>query len=263
VELKITFVDAFTDKIFSGNPAAVCILENPLPDELMQTIAAEINLSETAFLYPKDSGYHLRWFTPVAEVKLCGHATLASAHALWERGVVKSSKITFSSLSGELTAEKKGELIELNFPAEPLTEIIFPDGLTDALGASPIYMGKTDVRYFAELKSAEDVRNLKPDFNKLLLFPPGRIIVTAKSDDPRYDFISRYFAPGIGIPEDPVTGSAHCSLALYWSKKLNKNELMAYQASKRGGEMKVILDDDRVRLQGTAVTTMQGTMMLG
>ncbi len=260
--MKLYQVDAFTDKIFSGNPAAVCVLDNPIPEELMKQVAAEINLSETAFLYPKDEGYHLRWFTPLAEVKLCGHATLASAHVLWETDATNNSVINFLTLSGKLIAQKLGNTIELTFPGEPLTKTTFPEGMIEALGIRPIYMGKTDVRYFAELSSADEVRALKPDFNKLLQFPPARVIVTARSDNAKYDFISRYFAPGIGIPEDPVTGSAHCSLALYWSEKLDKTEFLAYQASARGGELKITLEGERVRLQGNAVTTMQGMMVV-
>lgn len=260
MNIKITFVDSFTDKIFSGNPAAVCVLQNAIPEELMRLVASEINLSETAFLYPEGKGYHLRWFTPSAEVKLCGHATLASAHVLWESGINTDTTIYFNTLSGELIANKIGKAIELNFPVEPISEINFPLGMPEALGATPIFMGKTDVRYFAELNSAEEVKSLKPDFTKLLEFPPARVIVTARSDNPKYDFISRYFAPGIGIPEDPVTGSAHCALPLYWSEKLGKKEFFAYQASARGGEVKIVLEGERVRLQGQAVTTMQGVM---
>jgi PhzF family phenazine biosynthesis protein len=262
MRLQITFIDSFTDKPFSGNPAAVCVLKEVIPDSLMQQIAAEINLSETAFLLAKNGYYHLRWFTPKAEVKLCGHATLASAHALWEQGLESKDQIIFSTLSGELTAIRQGRSIELIFPVEPITQVTFHAGMIEAIGIEPIYTGKTDVRYFAELSSAGEVRNLKPNLVKLLEYPPARLIVTARSDDYKYDFISRYFAPGIGIPEDPVTGSAHCSLALYWAEKLKKTEFLAYQASERGGEIGVILDKQRVRLLGKAITVMQGTFLI-
>ena len=261
--MKMYQVDAFTNALFKGNPAAVIVTEQWLDEALMQNLALENNLSETAFVKVIDTeNYEIRWFSPTDEVAFCGHATLASAHVLWESGATKEPLITFHTLSGNLIAKKLGNTIELNFPVEPLTAITFPEGMNEALGISPLYMGKTDVRYFAEVKSANEVRDLKPDLNKLLQFPPARVIVTARSDDPKYDFISRYFAPGIGIPEDPVTGSAHCSLALYWSERLSKTEFLAYQASHRGGELKIILEGARVRLQGDAITTMQGVMVV-
>jgi PhzF family phenazine biosynthesis protein len=259
---EITIVDAFTDKPFSGNPAAVCLLKAPLSEEQMRRIAAEVNLSETAFLVREGDGYRLRWFTPTTEVKLCGHATLASAHVLWEQGGVEASKIEFLTLSGILTAEKSNDGIELNFPEEPVFACEPPAGFSEAIGAEPIFVGKTAVRYFVELSSAQEVRSLKPNLNKLLDFPPGRVVVTARGDDSKYDFISRYFAPGVGIAEDPVTGSTHCALAPYWSEKLGKKEFRVYQASARGGELGVVLDGGRVRLMGKAVTVIRGVLVV-
>lgn len=256
---EITIVDAFTDKPFSGNPAAVCLLDTPLNETRMKQIAAEINLSETAFLSPEGNSYRLRWFTPTAEVKICGHATLATAHVLWEQKITSADELEFYTLSGRLTARKCEEGIELNFPVEPVQSAALPAGMIDAIGAEPIFTGKTEVRYFVELDSSERVRTLKPNINKLSDYPPGRLIVTSRSDDPHFDFISRYFAPGVGIPEDPVTGSAHCALACYWAEKLQKKEFLAYQASARGGQMKVVLDGERVRLTGKAVTVIRST----
>jgi len=255
---EINIVDSFTDQPFSGNPAAVCVLSQALSADKMQKIAAEMNLSETAFLVPEKNGYNLRWFTPEAEVKLCGHATLASAHVLWERGIASADVLEFYTLSGTLTAKKTGDGIELDFPVEPVQASDLPDGMIEAIGVVPIFSGKTAVRYFVELASADEVRCLKPDISKLKTLLPGRLIVTARSDDSRYDFISRYFAPGIGVPEDPVTGSAHCALAFYWAKKLNKSQFSAYQASARGGNMEVVLDGERVKLKGKARSILKG-----
>lgn len=259
--LKITQVDAFTHQPFSGNPAAVCILEAPGEESWMQAVAAEMNLSETAFLYPEGEGYRLRWFTPAAEVKLCGHATLASAHVLWEEGHTDEPLLKFHTLSGLLSAERQGNWIELNFPVEPVEASEVPADLLEALGAKAVFTGRTQVRYFVELESAQAVRSLKPDIFAINRFPPGRVIVTAPSDTPQYDFISRYFAPGVGVPEDPVTGSAHCALASYWSQKLGKTEFMAYQASARGGSMKVRLEGERVVMAGQAVTVLRGELL--
>jgi len=256
--IEVTVVDAFTDQPFSGNPAAVCILSSPLEETKMRLIAAEMNLSETAFLHPEGDGYRLRWFTPTSEVSLCGHATLASAHALWTKGGVTDDKIFFHTLSGTLAATRDGGYITLDFPAEEVVPTPLPTKLKEALQREILFEGKTPVRYFVELASAEEVRGLSPDLNLMSGCAPGRIIVTALSDDPRYDFISRYFAPGIGVPEDPVTGSAHCALASYWSNRLGKDEFHAYQASRRGGALKVKLVGERVYLTGQAVTMLEG-----
>lgn len=257
---EITIVDAFTKIPFKGNPAGVCVMKAPMSEDLMRKIAAEVNLSETAFLYSENNGFRLRWFTPVAEVDLCGHATLASAHSLWESGITAAPTIQFYTLSGTLTATKTDDGIELDFPVEQLMSAEVPKGLLDAVGGTAIFTGKSAVRYFIELASAEEVRTLKPNFAKIVEYPPARVVVTAQSDDARYDFISRYFAPGIGIPEDPVTGSAHCALASYWAVKFGKTKFSAYQASPRGGELKVELDGSRVRLTGFAKTVLRGTL---
>ncbi|MER3445171.1 MAG: oxidoreductase [Meiothermus sp.] len=261
MSLRIVQVDAFTSRPFSGNPAAVCILEAPRPAAWMQAVAREMNLSETAFLHPEPSGYRLRWFTPEAEIALCGHATLASAHVLWQEGHSRSPMLEFHTLSGLLTAVRAGNWIEMNFPVEPVMPVEFSPALLEAIGAKPVFTGKTPVRFLAELESADAVRKLRPNLSLLAQVAPGRLIVTARSDDPRYDFISRYFAPGIGIPEDPVTGSAHCALPVYWAPKLGKKEFMAYQASARGGELRVTLADNRVFIQGQAVTVMRAELV--
>lgn len=256
--MKIYQVDAFTTKPFSGNPAAVCILEKAADENWMRNIAAEMNLSETAFIYPVENGFNLRWFTPAVEVDLCGHATLATAHILWEKGILpKTSKADFHTRSGLLTAINKDDSIELNFPSTGPTKIEPPDDLLKALGCEAVYIGKSKFDYLVETDAAETIRKITPDFSALKKFGVRGVVVTAKHDDPDFDIISRFFAPGAGIDEDPVTGSAHCLLTPYWVGKLNKNPLKAYQASKRGGELIVTLDNDRVRLLGQAVTVME------
>jgi predicted PhzF superfamily epimerase YddE/YHI9 len=257
----ITQVDAFTDAAFTGNPAAVCILKAPREEIWMQAVAAEMNLSETAFLHPEADGYRLRWFTPASEVRLCGHATLAGAHVLWEDGHSRDALLKFYTLSGLLTARRLSTWIELNFPIDPVTSAEIPKGLIEALGAPAVFTGKTLTRYFVELESADAVRTLKPDISGINRFPPGRVVVTTRSDRTGYDFISRCFAPGVGVPEDPVTGAAHCALASYWSAKLGKSEFTAYQASARGGVLKLRLEGDRVLMAGQAVTVMRGELL--
>lgn len=257
--MKIYQVDAFTDKPFKGNPAAVCILKTEPSERYMQDVAAEMNLAETAFLVPMNDGYSLRWFTPDAEVDLCGHATLASAHVLLEKGYVKQGQeIKFYTKSGLLTAREEDGFIQLNFPATPEKEAEAPDFLIEALNIKPIYIGKNIFDYIIEVESEETVRNISPDFTKLIKVDMRGVIVTAKSHE--YDFVSRFFAPLIGVFEDPVTGSSHCCLGPYWSKKLCKNELMAYQASRRGGELRVKVSGDRVLISGKAVTVMEGNI---
>jgi PhzF family phenazine biosynthesis protein len=259
--LKIFQVDAFTDKVFRGNPAGVCILSEPRGDEWMQNLAQEMNLSETAFLQKQDDGFGLRWFTPAVEVDLCGHATLASAHILWETGVLRSQEqARFHTRSGLLTAEHKGAWIELNFPAIQVEPVTAPLGLHEALGVTPRYTGKAASDYFLEVDSEEAVRALNPDFD-LLKESGGRgIIVTSQATSAEYDFVSRFFAPAVGINEDPVTGSAHCSLTPFWGKRLGKAELVAYQASRRGGTVRVRTDGERVRLSGQAATVFRGEL---
>lgn len=258
--MKIYQVDAFTEVPFKGNPAAVCILEKEQTDKWMQDIAGEMNLSETAFLFPMDQGYRLRWFTPYSEVELCGHATLASSHILWEKGYLdKSQEAKFYTKSGLLTAKLDGNWIQLNFPAKPVEETDAPEGLIEALGINPVYVGKSVSDYLVEVDSEEIVKNIKPDFTKLMNVNARGVIVTAKSTE--YDFISRFFAPAIGIFEDPVTGSAHCRLGPYWKKKLGKDAFYAYQASKRGGILKMQVVGERVLIMGKAVTILEGELL--
>lgn len=259
--IAITQVDAFTDTPYSGNPAAVCVLSASHPERWMQQVAREMNLSETAFVYPETDGYRLRWFTPTVEVDLCGHATLATCHVLWSEGHLGANQIaTFYTHSGVLTARLLDDWIELNFPASPSTEIAAPDGLTEALGATPTAVAQNSLGYLVELESTAAVQNLRPNFAALGKFPVHGVIVTSRGHAP-YDFVSRYFAPAIGIDEDPVTGSAHCCLGPYWREKLGKSTFLAHQASARGGVVKVQDDGDRVRLSGQAVTVFKGDLL--
>jgi len=252
-------VDSFTEKPFKGNPAGVCILEKPASEKWMQDLAMEMNLAETAFIYPKDGGYHLRWFTPIAEVELCGHATLATAHILFETGILNRDQTAiFQTISGQLTVIKQNDLLEMNFPATPAQSCPVPDNLQKALGSCKIrWSGKNDFDFLLELESEAIVTKMQPDFGLLKKVDKRGVIITAKSDNPEYDFISRFFAPAVGIDEDPVTGSAHCTLGPYWSAKLNKPNFTAYQASRRGGIVQVELIGDRVLLRGKAVTVFQ------
>ena len=255
--MRIYQVDAFTDKPFRGNPAGVCILESKPTDKWMQDIASEMNLAETAFLLPMDDGYSLRWFTPNSEIDLCGHATLASAHILSEKGyIIEGREVNFFTKSGLLTAVSDDGWIRLNFPATPEKKVEAPVGLVEALDIEPLYVGKSVFNYIIEVETEDIVRNLKPDFTKLLRIDMHGVIVTAKSKE--YDFASRFFAPAIGIFEDSVTGSAHCCLGPYWKNRLGKNEFIAYQASSRGGELRVRVLDDRVLISGKAVTILEG-----
>jgi len=247
-------VDAFSAVPFAGNPAGVCFLDHPRPDAWMQAVAMEMNLSETAFLLPENDGYRLRWFTPAAEVRLCGHATLASAHTLWETGRLQPDKMAnFYTLSGLLTARKNGDWIELNFPARSLETVEVP-GLGQALGVHPTYIAKNIDDYLVEVATEAEVRAINPDFAALKALPVRGTVVTARSSSSEYDFVSRFFAPAVGVNEDPVTGSAHCCLTPYWAGKLGKTELSAYQASRRGGVLRVRLEGERVVLAGQAVT---------
>lgn len=253
-------VDAFASKPFTGNPAAVCLLDEPGDPVWMQTVALEMNLSETAFLVAQEDGYNLRWFTPAVEVDLCGHATLASAHILWETGrLAAEAEARFYTRSGLLTAAKVDGWMELDFPSTPPVETAMPDGLENALGASARFVGKSRFDYLVEVESAGIVREMQPDHAVLRRLPVRGVIVTAAGDN-GYDFVSRFFAPGSGIDEDPVTGSAHCCLAPYWAAKLGKQRMTAFQASPRGGVVRVRLGGDRVYLQGQAVTVLQGEL---
>ena len=260
--VKIFQVDAFTDKPFTGNPAAVCILTRPQDDTWMQNVAREMNLSETAFVLKQEDGFNLRWFTPTVEVELCGHATLASAHILWEVGLLASEESArFHTLSGLLLAERRGEEIELDFPATPDDPTDAQPGLIEALRVTPKYVDKSRYDYLLEVESEELVRNLSPDFAKLKALSVRGVMVTSVAASSEYDFVSRFFAPGVGIDEDPVTGSAHCCLGPYWSKQLEKNELIAYQASERGGIVRVRVMGERVRLGGQARTVLVGELV--
>ncbi|MDX1382886.1 MAG: PhzF family phenazine biosynthesis protein [Thermoanaerobaculia bacterium] len=273
---KITQVDAFTTEPFGGNPAAVCVLDRPRDAGWMQAVALEMNLSETAFLVPRDDGYELRWFTPALEVDLCGHATLASAHVLWEEGHLgPDDEAIFHTRSGRLGARREDGWIVLDFPALVPQPVTPPDGLAAALGAEPVWVGAVTTFFLVELESEAVVRGLAPDFRALACFDDRRSIVTAGGEaaesrspivtargDGDVDFVSRFFAPVAGIDEDPVTGSAHCVLCPYWVQKLGRNPLLGYQASSRGGVVRVELRGDRVELGGKAVTTLRGELMV-
>ncbi len=256
-------VDAFTNKLFAGNPAAVCVLqEEPRDEQWMQQVAQEMNLSETAFLVAREDGYNLRWFTPLVEVDLCGHATLASAHVLWETGqLAAGTQARFYTRSGLLTAEQQGEWIELNFPAKPEQEIDEPAHLLQALGVPAQHIGKNEFDYLVEVDSEEVVRNMRPNFSLLKMIPARGVIVTSRASTEGYDFVSRFFCPQVGIDEDPATGSAHACLAPYWSKKLSKDTMIGYQASVRGGVVRVRLDGERVLIGGQAVTVLRGELV--
>jgi PhzF family phenazine biosynthesis protein len=254
-------VDAFAERAFAGNPAAVCLL-NEWPDgRWLSAVAAEMNQSETAFLVPQGDRFDLRWFTPKVEVDLCGHATLASAFVLWHAGLASESKpIRFSTRSGILSASRNGALIELDFPLEPQTECAPPEGLLSALGVSANHIGQSRFDYFVEVASEQILRGMSPDFCRLAAISCRGVIVTARSEGPAYDFVSRFFAPASGIDEDPVTGSAHCTLAHFWQARLSKNAFKAFQASPRGGVVHVCVRGDRVLLGGSAVLVASGEL---
>jgi PhzF family phenazine biosynthesis protein len=251
-------VDSFTNVPFAGNPAGVCILSEPREDSWMQNVAKEMNLSETAFLLKHDGGYSLRWFTPAVEVDLCGHATLASAHILWGTGtLLAGQQARFHTRSGLLTADRRGEWIEMDFPATTEKPVDVPAGLAAALGVEPKYVGQTKFDLLVEVESEEIVRAMRPNLTLLEQIPVRGVMVTSRSSSPDYDFVSRFFAPRTGVNEDPVTGSAHCCLSPYWSNKLGRNELVGYQASPRGGIVRVRLAGERVLIGGQAVTVMK------
>jgi len=262
--LRITQVDSFTHRPFAGNPAAVCILPKAADPAWMLDIAREMNLAETAFLVKQPDGYDLRWFTPTVEVDLCGHATLASAHVLWEDGhLTPTEQARFHTKSGLLTADRRDGLIELDFPVTPVSPAASPPGFAEALGATPQFIGRSKFDYLVELEDEATVRKLDPDLGAVSRVKARGVIVTSRADKGKYDFVSRFFAPQSGVPEDPVTGSAHCALAPYWGAKLGKKELMAFQASARGGEIRLRLEGDRVRLGGQAVTVLRGELTTG
>ena len=259
--LRIVQVDAFTSEPFAGNPAAVCVLPGPRADAWMQAVASEMNLSETAFLHREDDAWRLRWFTPTVEVALCGHATLASAHVLWQdRFLPESAQARFATQSGRLTADRRGDWIELDFPGTGPIPAPAPDGLTAALGVTPRYVGKTRFDYLLEVADEDGVRAMRPNFSALERVAARGVIVTAPATRNGFDFVSRFFAPRSGVNEDPVTGSAHCALGPYWQERLGKSDLLAYQASARGGVVRVRVAGDRVRLGGQAVTVLTGEL---
>lgn len=262
MNVPLYHIDAFTDRPFSGNPAAVCLLSGPADEAWMQQVAAEMNLSETAFLSREADRFRLRWFTPTIEVDLCGHATLAAAHLLWEAGEL-APEITarFQTRSGLLTAVRKKNWIELDFPSEPALPAPAPEGLIEALGVMPRCVGRNRFDYLVEVDSEEAVRSLAPDFPRLAKISARGVMVTSRSSSPQYDFVSRFFAPASGIDEDPVTGSAHCCLGLFWKERLHKDELVGYQASARGGVVLVRPAGERVILGGQAVTVFRGTLL--
>jgi PhzF family phenazine biosynthesis protein len=261
--MKIYQVDAFTDKPFMGNPAGVCVLPGPKDDTWMQNVAREMNLSETAFLQQQADGFRLRWFTPAVEVELCGHATLASAHILWETGLLaRDESARFYTLSGLLTATRRQGDIELDFPATPDEPAEAPPGLAEILGAKVMNFRGSRFDHLVEVGSEDTVRGLRPDFTRLKALPVRGIMVTSRASTPGFDFVSRFFGPAVGIDEDPVTGSAHCCLGPYWSKRLGKTEMLAYQASARGGVVGVTVMGDRVRLRGKAVTVLVAELVV-
>jgi PhzF family phenazine biosynthesis protein len=254
--------DAFTDMPFRGNPAAVCLLPAAQDEAWMQAVATEMNLSETAFLVPRDDGHDLRWFTPAREVDLCGHATLASSHVLWETGVVdEAAPAVFHTRSGVLTARRNGAAIEMDFPAEPPVECPAPPELTAALGVTPAVAARNRFDWLVLVDTEAALHAVRPDFDALARLEERGVIVTAVSESDRYDFVSRYFAPAYGVNEDPVTGSAHCCLGPFWADRLGRDTLTGFQASPRGGVVQVRVAGDRVILGGHAVTVVKGELV--
>lgn len=262
--LPLYLVDAFSARPFAGNPAGVCLLAEPIPDAVMQDVAMEMQQAETAFLLPEGDGWRLRWFTPEVEENLCGHATLASAHVLFETGLLAGDATAcFQTKSGLLTAVREAESIVLDFPATPAEPFGVLEAARKALAISPRFSGKTRFDLFFEVATEAEVRALRPDFAALAEVPYRGVIVTARADAGRgFDFVSRFFAPGCGVPEDPVTGSAHCALGPYWQGKVGRADLVGYQASPRGGVVRVSCRGERVRLAGTAVTVVRGEIDL-
>jgi PhzF family phenazine biosynthesis protein len=264
MSLPLFHVDAFAHTPFAGNAAAVCILPGPRDDAWLQQVAGEMNLAATAFLLPQEEGYQLRWFSATVELVLCGHGTLASAHTLWEQGyLAPDTQARFSTKAGLLTADRQGDWIVLNFPSKPEEAIDPPSQLAASLGVTPFYVGKSQLDYVVEVASEEVVRGLRPDFAQLATLPTRGVIVTAAATpgNADYDVVSRFFCPSVGIDEDPVTGSAHCVLSPFWSKRLGRNRLTGYQASARGGIVRMELDGDRVLLGGQATTVLRGELL--
>lgn len=253
-------VDAFADRPFAGNPAAVCVLEAPAEDGWMQAVAREMNVAATAFVRPGGAVLPLRWFSPAVELDFCGHGTLATAHALWEAGhLAEDAPARFATRRGPLAAQRRGGWIELDFPAEPETTAEAPAALLEGLGARPMYVGRNRFDYLVEVADETAVRGLDPDLDRLAAVDTRGVIVTSAAEGP-WDFVSRFFAPRAGLPEDAVTGSAHCCLGPFWAGRLGKAEMLAYQASPRGGVIRVRPRGERVHLAGKAVTVARATM---
>ncbi len=260
--IPIVQVDSFTSAPFAGNPAAVCVLDELPPEWWLRDVAREMNLSETAYLVPHEDGYDLRWFTPEMEVDLCGHATLASAHVLWEEGILPADRpAVFHTRSGELRARQRDGWIEMDFPAQPASRIEAPEGLAEALGVEPVWVGRTVADVLVEIGDEKTVRTLRPDLTALARIETRGIIVTSQAITAGVDFVSRFFAPRTGVPEDPVTGSAHCALGPYWAERLGKESLTGYQVSARGGTVRVTPRGERVLLAGQAVTVLRGSVI--
>ncbi len=266
MERPITQVDAFTSERYRGNPAAVCMLPAAAPSEWMQAVAREMNLSETAFVHPHGEAFDLRWFTPAVEVDLCGHATLGSAHVLWSEGhLPRERPAVFHTRSGVLTCvlepDAAGDWIRMDFPVKRQVPADPPQGLLGALRATPTYLGRNEYDFLVEVETEAELRALRPNMGELAEADVRGVIVTARADDPTFDFVSRFFAPRVGVPEDPVTGSAHTCLGPFWAARLGKTDLLAYQASARGGVVRVGVRGERVLLGGQAVTVLRGTLL--
>ena len=269
-ETAVTVVDAFTDRPFAGNPAAVCVLDAPADERWMQLVAREMNLSETAFLHPIDGGprWRLRWFTPTVEVDLCGHATIAASHVLWEDGrLAADAAAEFETRGGRLTARRVDDWIELDFPSKPVERSVNDpaelSAIAEALGSPIVSAGRGRFDLLVELADEEAVRKLAPDYGRIKAIPARGVIATARSSDPAFDFVSRFFAPAVGVDEDPVCGSAHCCSGPFWADRLGRNALQARQVSSRGGVIRVSVDGDRVAIAGKAVTTLRGRLQGG
>ena len=256
-------INAFSEQAFNGNPAAVCLLDTSKPDGWLQSVAAQMNLSETAFVLPANGGFSLRWFTPLKEVDMCGHATLASAHILWQQGIVsRQDTIFFETLSGKLSARLQENHIELDFPRLNFLPIEPPQQLIKCMGISPIFSAMFGEKHLFVIEDQQLLEQLAPDFSALQSLAGRGVSVTCKSNNSQYDFVSRYFAPWVGINEDPANGSSHCALTPYWAERLNKKELNAYQASARGGELKLRLAGDRVKISGRAITVLKAELLV-
>lgn len=255
--MTVTVIDAFADRAFAGNPAAVCLLDEPQPEDWMRALAAEMNLAETAFVTPgADGAYGLRWLTPEVEVDLCGHATLAAAHLLYESGqLAAEAEARFDTRSGRLVVRQSGQGYVMDFPATPPSAQAVEDDLATLFGTEPSWTGQSVFDWFLVMPSEAAVRSIAPDHARIAALGARGVIVTARADaDSPYDVVSRFFAPGSGVPEDPVTGSAHCAIGPYWAEQLDQEEVACYQASARGGHVSVRVQGDRVELSGRAVT---------